>query len=288
MRSSFLPIKVQRWQYIKWDITQNKGDGITQAADLQFMQGVTGIVWNGTINTTGPENAPNETIVKLTDANASTKWLAFSGTATLTLDNTSPLNAFNGYRIRTANDASGRDPLAWTISASNDGSTWTPLSTVANGGLPATRLAWTGTYSIPSAPYRYIRLNITANQGDAHTQVNEFKFRKSGADVAFNAGVSITTDAPVLATQEITKLIDGLPLTKFGTLNTTVMEINIDNITGLDFDGYMWMNSDENITRGFKDWTLSVSNDGISYRLLDTVVNAPAPALGAWSAEYSI
>ena len=48
---------------------------------------------------------------------------------------------FHGYRWYTADDASQRDPLSWTLEASDDGSTWTTVDTVIDNPTPEDRSA---------------------------------------------------------------------------------------------------------------------------------------------------
>lgn len=66
-----------------------------------------------------------------------------------------------------------RDPKAWQLLGSNDGSNWTTLDTQSNQAFPYRILTLHYTVATPAA-YRYYRLNITANNGDAsHVQVGE-------------------------------------------------------------------------------------------------------------------
>ncbi len=103
------------------------------------------------------------------DLNSSTKW--FNGNAGTTgwlqCDFGAGLTqTIKRYAVISANDVPGRDPKAWQFQGSNDASNWTTLDT-RNTQAFANRYQ-TNTYSIASpAAYRYYRLNITANNGDA-------------------------------------------------------------------------------------------------------------------------
>ena len=65
-----------------------------------------------------------------------------------------------------ADDVPGRDPRDWQFLGSNDGTNWTVLDTQTDETFVSRYL--TKQYLIAnSTPYRYYRLNITANNGDA-------------------------------------------------------------------------------------------------------------------------
>src|SRR5262249_1753283 len=66
------------------------------------------------------------------------------------------------YAITSANNPPGRDPRDWTFQGSNDGVSWTTLSTLTNQMF--TRRYQKRNYSFTnSTPYRYYRLNVLAN-----------------------------------------------------------------------------------------------------------------------------
>jgi hypothetical protein len=76
------------------------------------------------------------------------------------------------YTLTSANDVPARDPVAWSFLGSQDGTTWTTLDT-QSGQAFANR--WQqNTYPIGNTTaYRYYRLNVTANGGDAAVQLSE-------------------------------------------------------------------------------------------------------------------
>ncbi|MEO7099418.1 MAG: RICIN domain-containing protein, partial [Luteolibacter sp.] len=78
------------------------------------------------------------------------------------------------YTVAAANDVPGRDPKNWQFQGSNDGSTWSTLDTQSNQTFPGRYQVNTYTVASP-ASYRYYRLNVTANNGDASgLQLSEF------------------------------------------------------------------------------------------------------------------
>ncbi len=76
------------------------------------------------------------------------------------------------YTISSANDVSARDPKDWEFLGSQDGTTWTTLD--AKSGQTFANRYQQNTYPIGNTTaYRYYRLNITANSGEAGVQLSE-------------------------------------------------------------------------------------------------------------------
>lgn len=71
----------------------------------------------------------NEAPARLIDGDVNTKF--YIGTASplypVVISLPEPVS-FDGYSWYTANDATGRDPVAWSVDISNDGANWTPVS----------------------------------------------------------------------------------------------------------------------------------------------------------------
>ncbi len=71
------------------------------------------------------------------------------------------------YTVASANDRVPRDPKDWQFQGSNDGVAWTTLDTQSNQAFAQRFELKSYTLANPGA-YRYYRLNITANNGDAY------------------------------------------------------------------------------------------------------------------------
>jgi hypothetical protein len=109
-------------------------------------------------------------------------WQAFNGNTAVPWQAPAPSwiqldtgagNAYvlNLYTIYAGSLSTGDSPAAWTMEGSPDGTTWTTLDT-------QTGQTWTANSShtyqvIGAAAFRYFKLNITANNGDPHTEVAE-------------------------------------------------------------------------------------------------------------------
>ena len=76
------------------------------------------------------------------------------------------------YTVSSANDVPARDPKDWTFLGSQDGTTWTTLD--SKSGQTFANRYQQNTYPIGNTTaYRYYRLNITANSGEAGVQLCE-------------------------------------------------------------------------------------------------------------------
>jgi beta-galactosidase/beta-glucuronidase len=108
------------------------------------------------------------------DGKQNTKWLTFHNASWLQIQlaNNKSLKAEN-YSITSANDGPERDPKDWQVEGSNDGVEYTLLD--SRSGETFNRRRETRNYKIAHpGRYRYYRLKITANRGDARTQLSEW------------------------------------------------------------------------------------------------------------------
>ena len=104
----------------------------------------------------------NITTTQWAGSGAGTDWLEIDLGASATLSGYAVRGGFQGLPLRA--------PKTWTLEGSSNGSTWTTLDTQTT--QQNWQVAWTApevrawTFS-PGLAYRYFRLNITANNGDA-------------------------------------------------------------------------------------------------------------------------
>jgi hypothetical protein len=131
-----------KYRYLRWVMTQTKGAdnfAAIQASDLVLLYNGATVSWGPSASATNPDggSTPNELAPKLLDYDIGTKWCDLSfgttsfGTSTIYIDNVAPI-FFNSYYYVTGNDSPNRDPVTWTLSGSNDNSTWTILNTQSN------------------------------------------------------------------------------------------------------------------------------------------------------------
>jgi alpha-L-fucosidase len=111
-----------------------------------------------------------------TDINASTGWIRYQFGNGLAW-------RITRYQVTSANDVAQRDPKDWQFQGSNDGTVWTTLDTRTNELFPS-RL-FTKTYDFTNdTPYRWYRLNITANNGGSGfpIQISELTMLSAASD----------------------------------------------------------------------------------------------------------
>lgn len=140
----------------------------------------------GTVSAQYGDSPAGETISNVIDGDPSTKYLTFHRAVWLQWQGTGAM-VVTKYALTSANDAPGRDPKTWTLQGSNNKTKWTTLDRRSAQTFSA-RLQ-KKEYSVASSTaYLYYRLNITANNTDAITQLGEWDLTAKG------------TTAPVVAT----------------------------------------------------------------------------------------
>jgi hypothetical protein len=136
--------------YYRWQITEAKttppNANCVQAAEFVFqIGGVDQSMAGVTVTNPNGNNPAGETPPNLVDNNLTTKALDLNFVAnglTNFIFQFSSAKSFNGYRWATANDEESRDPKSWTVAGSNNGTTWTTLSTVSNFTATVARDTW--------------------------------------------------------------------------------------------------------------------------------------------------
>lgn len=146
---SGLPKARTAYRYYRWsvtkarDITQDQPVwpvGIIQVSEVQLFYAGTSInITGATCTNPGGSNPAGEEPTKANDGSVLTKWLDYSGNGgaygltkswKLVIDfGSTSRRAADAFRYATANDVDGRDPVQWTLEASNDNTNWTTLHT---------------------------------------------------------------------------------------------------------------------------------------------------------------
>jgi hypothetical protein len=189
-RAKRYPIQKQAaYRFHRLNITANlAGDG--QGINLAEFQ-----LWSedtpGTASASAA-NAPLEGAAKAFDGDSETKWFNGSagGAGWLQYEfggGQAPI--VSQYSLTSGNDVPERDPQNWEFQASNDGQDWTTLDTEMNQTF-ASRLQTTSYRFLNYRPYRFYRLNILTNGGDAGLQLSELTIGEPSA-----AGAAPTSTA---------------------------------------------------------------------------------------------
>jgi hypothetical protein len=167
------------------------------------------------------------------------------------------------------------------------------------------------TYAFPledTATYRYIKWEITKIRqgndtdcytGDVCTQASEFLPTINGFSALTFIDDATTTNPDGINPpgSEPGRLFDSNIGTKFldaafsysnNSEGSTVIIFDVFDGNEVVFDGYNWATGDDMITRDPVSWTVSGSNDGILYTVLDTQTDfSPTTDRQAWIYELN-
>lgn len=268
---------------IEISISASKGAGVvSEPVELAH---VAGIRYTATSFFAGNPTA------NLFDGNTATFWLGTgAGVDTVYLDiGVNKLAVPTSYGVRASNsNVTTRPPKNWTFQASVDGITWDTLDTRTN------QTAWSSlqlrSFTVSTGTwYRFFRLAITANNGDAtYTEFGEFYVYglNPAAIGAQFAPTTMTTDnapSPYVASQS--SFYTGINQHKCWR---TLSAVN-DSWVGTG-NGVEWVSFDlgsaaricnkyeiqiwEEFTRAPKNWTLQGSNNGTAWTTIATVANS--------------
>ena len=162
----------------------------TNTVDGDRSEGVTGPTRDGlpgdvsdkviAAEANGENEGAGEVAENLFDGSSQTKWLVFERTGWVEAELSEPVAVVH-YALVSANDAPGRDPRNWTLSGSNDGTTWTVLDTQTNQDFTERFQSKEYRFANTTA-YKHYRLDITANHGDGIVQLAELQL--SNGDTA--------------------------------------------------------------------------------------------------------
>lgn len=132
------------------------------------------------VRASGENTGGGEVKENLADGEPGTKWLTFASTGWAEFDLDQPVQVTR-YALTSANDHAERDPSAWTLKGSADGSTWQTLD--SRSGESFTRRFETRTYDLAApAPFRHFRLEVTRNNGGEILQLADVQLSTGGGD----------------------------------------------------------------------------------------------------------
>lgn len=136
------------YRYFKCAVTAVRTPGSAcQIAEWTLFNGATSVA-GMLVTATNNAGASYESPVCAADLDVTSKWNNTNGVPTTLTYDFGFTTTVTGYRFTTANDNSGRDPAAWTVSGSPDGTTWTTLDTKTGQLLPTARNTAGTTYPI--------------------------------------------------------------------------------------------------------------------------------------------
>jgi hypothetical protein len=139
------------YQYFRFtpDKLRTEGANSIQLSEFQFLLGGTPLSTAGVVVSNPLGNNPNgEQPPNIIDGSTATKWLDFNKSyiqfqfpTEVTID---------GYNFATANDATERDPVSWTLTGSTNGTDWEPLDVRSNYPTTTARFTYQTPFTLPA------------------------------------------------------------------------------------------------------------------------------------------
>nr|WP_218922147.1 GH92 family glycosyl hydrolase [Kibdelosporangium phytohabitans] len=158
-----------------WTDTAEKASGVTNDDPTRIPGDITDKV--AQVTASGENPGSGEVKENLVDHDPGTKWLVFQRTGWVQFTFTEPVDVVR-YALTSANDAPGRDPRDWTLTASDDGRDWTTLDTQT--GQSFDKRLHTKEYKFTGGTkHLHYRLDFTANNGDPILQLAEAQFSET-------------------------------------------------------------------------------------------------------------
>ncbi|MBQ8893568.1 MAG: glycoside hydrolase N-terminal domain-containing protein [Clostridia bacterium] len=254
------------------------GIGLSEVAVGDAEPSMTGVTVNNCKDTTN--------LMNMFDGSADTKWYSSNGAASVASSTTFPFDlvmkynvpyTISGYSLTNGGDsvATGRDPTAWDLYGSNDGTTWTLLDQKTGASFGGNKA--TLSYALASpVSFRQYKLTFKERVPLVKTygiQLSEVTLIPVESFPQFHTNNDAKTDS-----QKVASLYDNDPSTKFyvlgGHAGATVVDYPVwTQVSGefpLEFASYSIVSGEDVPARDPKDWELLGSNDGVNWTVLDT------------------
>jgi autotransporter-associated beta strand protein len=178
-------------RYVRFSANSLRDNGnIVQMGEFEFFNGATKLTGLTVSNPGGDtNNNANEAAAKVIDGDYRTKWLNHNNAA-LIFDLGSA-QTFDGYQLTTGNDATGRDPVRWSLETSPDGVTWSLLDTAYDYIPPSIRRAKSGIIPLSGIS----TVTWTGSQGnDWDTATQNWVTTGTATPATYGNGVNVILD----------------------------------------------------------------------------------------------
>ena len=192
--------------------------------------------------------------------------------------------AVNYYSLTSAKDSPTKDPKSWSLSGSNDKNKWVALDKQTDQSFSQRQEK--KEYRITNeTAYKYYRLDIEKNNGDAATQIAEWTMQVLAKEkdplvphsvevASYNvnmpsAGVITSQYSDFASGSDISKIVDNNSKTKFMTNHSSfyILWKGKENAT---VNYYSLTSAYDYPQRDPKSWKLSGSNDSLKWTVIDT------------------
>jgi len=226
---------------------------------------------------TGHLGSSGEEVEKSVDGTSATKWCVTPVSSRIEWQATLAAPAVvSRYTITSANDVPARDPRQWTLSGSNDGTTWVLLDSVSLSGAFESRLQTKSFSFANTASYSRYRLAFTHDTTTPHFQLSEIAldgvvFASAPVQPCLSSPSGHGGEDNVSANEDISRSVDGRVDTKWcvETRDAEVVWL-LDNRSPVVVNACSLTSAGDVPQRDPQSWQLQGSADGIAWTTLDT------------------
>ena len=308
------------YRYLRFTPTQTRGvSGYpVSLSEFQLVRNGSVVTWpTGTaVTSSGASYTPQYPATNAIDGNFTTdagRWISALGVFpnSLIFDMKQPVT-FDGYQYYTGTSSgndNARDPISWTLEASDNGSNWALLDVRTGEAVADVRGALVGPYLLggrPAVPLdfwavtnslsekvgavraRYLRFNPTQMRLGTNEytytgfQVSELQLLTNGAPVLYPAGTTATApgggynDGGSNVLLPISAVDNVVPT---GNTNnrwystSMVNPLTVDVGQPVTFNGYRWYTALNGSGRDPISWTLEISNNATNWCVVDVQTN---------------
>lgn len=228
-RSAYIAAGVEapavNFRYYRFTPTKLRGTtaNSVQLAEFEFSHDGDSVIPGSAVTVSNPGgNNPNgEAPPNLVDRNTATKWLDFNkGAAVFDFGDAMQIDS---YGFTTANDATERDPVSWTLEGSNDATGWTLLDTKTDQATPTARLAAFGPFSAVNEQAPRVASFTADNPILEPGQSTTLRWQTDGADnaVLSPAPGVVPADGSLLVSPAATQTYTITVANSTGSVNAT-------------------------------------------------------------------
>lgn len=284
----FLVNNDESYKYYRINIIENNGSNLLQISEWRILNlelldpsdsaDATSDAEITVSNDNNDGSGGAEGSLKLIDGDTNSKFLTGGFTSGFWMQQ--ELNqamVIDRYTLTSGNDAPDRDPVDWIFSGSNDGNSWTDLGSFTNEVFNERNETREFTVSNSTA-YKYYRITISENNGSDALQISEWRLKE--ADAAPSGPQDFTSEASITVSREngggatgaegSLKLIDDDNNTKFLASYSSDFWMQQEIPEAEVVNKYTITSGNDSPDRDPLNWTLSGSNDGSSWEVLDT------------------
>jgi hypothetical protein len=275
----------QAYKFYRINITANNGGNLLQISEWRVLSlqlidpsnpadvTTAAVISVSNDNVNGAQGAEGSS--KLIDGDTNSKFLAGFSSGFWMQQELSQAKVIDKFTLTSGNDAPDRDAVDWVFSGSNDGNSWSDLGSFTNEVFSDRNETREFTISNSNA-FVYYRITITANNGSDAIQISEWRLKESDViitpqDFSSGAIISVNHDNPGGAgsPEGSQKLIDMDVNTKFlvSVSQDLWMQQELTQISVVN--AYSITSGGDAPDRDLKHWTLSGSNDGNAWDVLD-------------------